>query len=204
MVGRSIRKLFVEGGGDSSESLRTECRRGFRKLLEKAGLKGRMPRIVPCGGRRNAYEQFCTALANGETDSVLLVDAESKVVRESQWRHIAEREADGWRKPPQATDEHLHFMTECMESWFLSDKSALSRFFGNGFNVKALPANPDIEQVPKRDVLRGLETASKNTTKGVYGKGAHSFKILAEIDPEKLRDSAPGAAKLLKHLKETY
>lgn len=29
-------KLFVEGGGDKSK-LRSECRRGFKNFLEKAG-----------------------------------------------------------------------------------------------------------------------------------------------------------------------
>ena len=44
-------RLYVEGGGDSKK-LRVQCRRGFRKFVEKAGLKGRMPRIVACGGRQ--------------------------------------------------------------------------------------------------------------------------------------------------------
>lgn len=55
------RKLFVEGGGNHNDALKTECRRAFTALLEKAGFKGRLPRVVACGSRRNAYEQFCTA-----------------------------------------------------------------------------------------------------------------------------------------------
>jgi len=57
-------RLYVEGGGDSKE-LKTHCRRGFRKFIEKAGLQGRMPRIVACGGRQRAYDSFATALAAG-------------------------------------------------------------------------------------------------------------------------------------------
>jgi len=56
-------KLFVEGGGDSN-SLKTECRRGFTSFISKAGIT-RKPRIVACGSRRNAYESFCTEIANG-------------------------------------------------------------------------------------------------------------------------------------------
>lgn len=41
-------KIYVEGGGDSKE-LKTRCRRGFSNFFEKAGLKGRMPRVVACG-----------------------------------------------------------------------------------------------------------------------------------------------------------
>ncbi|MDR0720595.1 MAG: hypothetical protein LBF78_13230, partial [Treponema sp.] len=54
-------KIYVEGGGDT-HTLRTACRRGFSGFLEKAGLKGYMPRIVACGSRNNAYADFCTAM----------------------------------------------------------------------------------------------------------------------------------------------
>lgn len=50
-------KLYVEGGGDS-KTLKTACRKGFRSFLGKAGLTGRLPRIVAGGSRRNAYESF--------------------------------------------------------------------------------------------------------------------------------------------------
>lgn len=47
-------KVYVEGGGDRKD-LKSKCREGFRKFFEKAGLTGRMPRIVTCGGRRSGY-----------------------------------------------------------------------------------------------------------------------------------------------------
>lgn len=50
-------KLYVEGGGDSKEQ-HVRCREGFRKLLEKAGLAGEMPRIVAGGGRGTTFDQF--------------------------------------------------------------------------------------------------------------------------------------------------
>lgn len=52
-------KLYVEGGGDTN-LLRTACRQGFSEFLKKAGLAGRMPRVVACGGRQDAYDAFCT------------------------------------------------------------------------------------------------------------------------------------------------
>lgn len=58
-------KLYVEGGGDSA-ALKTACRAGFSEFLSKAGLKGKMPRIVACGSRQNAYDSFCTAINSGE------------------------------------------------------------------------------------------------------------------------------------------
>ena len=44
-------------------------------------------------------------------------------------------------------------MIEIMESWFLADRDALARHFGEGFKAAALPGNPArVESIPKRDV----------------------------------------------------
>jgi len=205
MVRRSGKKLFVEGGGDN-DALKAECRKGFREFLEKAGLKGRMPRIVACGGRSQAYSQFCVAIgeaANGDV-FILLVDSEGPVSTPADaaqpWDHVNNREGDGWDRPKGAVDDDLHFMVECMESWFLADKRALESFFGQGFREGALPANPRIEEISKADIYDGLKNATRETQKCSYGKGAHSFQILAIIDPTKVRDASPYAARLLNHL----
>ncbi|MFO7802400.1 MAG: hypothetical protein R6V55_08915 [Desulfovermiculus sp.] len=52
--------IFIEGGGDSKD-LHLECRKAFRMLLEKTGFSGRMPRLVACGGRDDAYDDFRTS-----------------------------------------------------------------------------------------------------------------------------------------------
>lgn len=71
-------KLFVEGGGESTE-LRNKCRAAFNSFLTKAGLSGYMPRIVASGTRTAAFDDYCTAIRNGET-AVLLVDSEASVL----------------------------------------------------------------------------------------------------------------------------
>jgi hypothetical protein len=186
------RKLFVEGGGDN-DALRTECQKAFTTLLEKAGFKERMPRIVACGGRRNAYNQFCTAIRSGEGLAILLVDSEASVTEADPWRHVAQRPDDEWQKPAGATEDHLHLMVQCMEAWFLADRQALQEFFGQGFNENALPAAA-CEQVGKPDLYRSLEQATRGTkTKGSYGKGKHSFKLLELLDPDLVRKTSPWA-----------
>lgn len=182
------RKLFVEGGGNHNDALKTECRRAFTALLEKAGFKGRMPRIVACGGRLNAYEQFCTAIANGE-GAILLVDSEAPVKTENPWQHVAQRPGDEWDQPAGATEDHLHLMVQCMESWILSDRRALREYFGQGFQENALPATGRIpEDIRKLDLYNCLEQATRKTrTKGTYDKGSHSFKLLAIADPGLVR-----------------
>lgn len=58
-------KIYAEGGGNAA-SLKAECRKGFSKFFETAGFKGRMPRVIACGGRQDAYDSFCTAISQGE------------------------------------------------------------------------------------------------------------------------------------------
>ena len=188
-------KLCVEGGGDS-KILRTACREGFRTFIEKAGLAGMMPRIVACGGRDNAYNDFVVAHQQG--NAMLLVDAEEPVNEAGSWRHLNNR--DGWPRPDGATDDQCHLMVEIMESWFLADRDALEEFYGQGYRENALPQNPQVEQITKRDVLNGLDSAARETSKRRYDKGSHGFGILAKLDPEKVRNASPHAKRFIEAL----
>ncbi len=193
-----MRKLYVEGGG-TSKSLRTSCREGFRRFLEKAGLRGRMPRIVACGSRRQAYDDFVTAQRAGDGLALLLVDAEAPVEARGPWEHL--ERCDRWTRPENVRDEHCHLMVQAMESWFLAGKSSLIAWYGEGFQESALPANPRVEDIPKADVLDGLSRATRATQKGPYEKGRHGFEILARLDPERVKSAAPYARRFLDFLR---
>lgn len=196
--------LFVEGGGDGLD-LRTECRRGFSSLIERAGFRGRMPRVIACGSRSDAYEQFAHACAlkrRGGPTPMLLVDSEAPVKRRTPWEHVASRVGDGWARPESASDEDLHFMVECMETWIVADREALRTFFGAGFHEKALPARANLEEVAKVELYRSLESATRACAKkGAYGKGPHSFKLLALVDPDRLRAVCPSAERFFGELR---
>lgn len=205
-------KLFVEGGG-SSRSLHSECRAAFCSFLEKAGLTGFMPRIVSCGSRNDAYSDYCTAIKNGE-EAMLLVDSESAVIIPpgitaddiktwKPWHHLKNRKgqdgqiADNWNKPAKVPNTDCHLMVMLMESWFLADVDALKRFYGQSFNENCLPNRSCIESIPKDQVITSLRNATRNTQKGEYTKGDHSFKILEEIDPQKITSSSPWANRFI-------
>lgn len=210
--GRSMNVvLYVEGGGDDAQLL-SECRKGFNRFLEKAGLKGKMPRVKACGSRANAFDRFKTACAKGDVYPILLVDSECAVPPEyadggydnwKPWDHVKQREGDGLEKPSNASDKQLHFMTQCMESWFLADLDALAKFYGNGFDAKQLGSIPDsVETIAKKDVFTRLENASEKTkTKGVYSKGGHSFKLLEKIDPNKVAAKSKWAKRFIEYTK---
>ena len=203
-------KLFVEGGGDG-KALRTECRQALSEFLRKAGLAGCLPRLVASGSRKQAYDDFCTAVQVGEP-ALLLVDSEGPVAPEHQagepstwqpWAHLAQRAGDGWAMPVGATDRHCHLMVECMESWLLADRAALQAFFDPGFRANALPApGRAIETVEKAQQYQALSAATGACkTKAPYGKGEHSFKLLASIDPSMVVAAAPWAKRFVDETK---
>ena len=204
-------KLFVEGGGSAS-ALKSECREGFKTFITRAGIAKR-PRIVACGSRSEAYNDFCTAIQNKE-DALLLVDSEEAVLVDCQegedktkwlpWKHLGRRPGDLWAKPPRSDDMDCHLMVQIMETWFIADRASLIKFFGPGFKATKLPAlGRAVEGIAKSEVYRSLKDASADCkTKAPYGKGAHSFKILASIDPEVVSLASPWANRFFDALKK--
>jgi hypothetical protein len=186
-------RIYVEGGGDSG-STRAACRRGFSQLIAKFVASGHLPRVIACGSRNSAWDDFMTALTDGRSDAVLLlVDAEGPVEPGSTtWAHLAA--SDKWLRPSGAADEDAHLMVECMESWILADRRALAEYYGRGFNAGRLPNRPDVERISKADIAKALVTATKETRKGQYHKVRHGFDLVGIIDPQVLRSASPRAA----------
>lgn len=203
MVSRSRQGviLYIEGGGDKRDDLHIELRRGFKTFLERAGVKGKMPRLVAGSGRQQTYELFCTGVANGEL-AFLLVDAEEPVrAGSSAWEHVRTRKGDGWVCPEGATDEHLFLMVQVMETWFFADLSALRSFFPGLLENQLPNEDEDLERIAKSDVEARLQRATKPTAKGSYHKGKHSFKLLATLDPTRVAQRSRWARRFLDRLR---
>lgn len=182
--------IYVEGGGDSGR-LKTECRQGFIEFFKKLGIVSSPQNKInfeACGGRSTAFNDFRKKLKNLKKNEycLLLVDSEAPITHSSVWQHVLLREGDKWQKPDNASEEHLHFMTECMEAWFMADKQTLVDYYGKDFEKDKLPQRTYYEEIPKVDLIRCLKNATWKTTKGEYSKGGHSFKILSKIDATKL------------------
>ncbi|WP_265282422.1 DUF4276 family protein [Verminephrobacter aporrectodeae] len=202
--------LYVEGGGDRSE-LRTACRKGFKEFITNAGIKDH-PRVVACGSRSDAFDSYCIAIANGKK-ALLLIDSEAPVADQHQqgadtnqwqpWAHLKNRQDDAWEQPAGASDTDCHLMIQCMENWFLADRTTLKNFFGQGFKENKLPAHRSIEQVAKNEVYSALAYATQGCkTKAPYGKSEHSFKLLAEVDPGRITAASPWAKRFVDALKK--
>ena len=193
--------VYVEGGGSGRE-LRAKCRKGFRAFFANSDLAGRMPKVVASGPRGSAFGKFRAALRRAKSDGLpmLLVDSEGPVSGSSgTWSHL--KAHDNWDQPKGATDEDAHLMVQCMEAWFLADKDTLAGYFGTGYGANAIPADPNIEGVPKRDIENGLRNATRNCSRGRYDKGRDSFAILGKLDPKKVTDASPHAARLVRTLR---
>lgn len=185
------------GGGDNNKALQTRCRQGFSEFVRKAGLGGRMPRIVACGGRQQAFESFRIAheLYGSVNPAVLLVDSESTVRSPGAWAHV--RSQADWRRPVGAEDDQLHLMVQAMEAWFHADHMELHAFYGQYFRADALSRRTPVEEIPVGELLAGLREATANCQKGKYSKGEHSFQILGRIDPLKVSEASPSCARFL-------
>lgn len=189
-------KIYVEGGGDSKmEHIR--CRDGFRKLLEKAGFKDRMPSTTACGGRRSAYDDFCIATSSrGRQDTypILLVDSEEPVLNPSEdpdsssaWKHLASTN-DKWKQPNGTNADQVQLMTTCMETWIMADRDALHRVFGSTIQESALlPADARLEHRNRDEVQSKLEHATRDCGRNkAYKKGRRSFQVLEQLSPDVL------------------
>ena len=190
-------RVYVEGAGYSA--LDTKCREGFQKLLTKAGFRGRLPRVVPCGSRNDAFGKFKSALGRQDEYPILLVDSEDIVADadlpdanpSGAWTHLSRR--DGWDRPQGAQDDQAQLMVTTMETWLLADRQKFIAYFP-GINRNALPADSDLESRSKEDVADALEKATQPSSKGRYhkgNKGNHSFELLGEVDPAVLRRRLP-------------
>jgi hypothetical protein len=176
--------IYIEGGGDSKE-LHTRCRKGFRKLLENCGFTGYMPKLVACGGRDSAFDDFKIAHTNkSDSDYVaMLIDSEDPLDNLDIWEHLKRR--DEWDKPLGSEDDQVLFMTTCMETWIVADRDALAKHYGSKLQKNALPLLNDLESRYRHDIQNDLFHATRNCS-NAYKKGKRSFDVLEKLSPDKL------------------
>jgi len=88
-----------------------------------------------------------------------------------------------------------------MEAWFLADIDTLENYFGCEFNRKNRSGLQNIEEVEKTDVFHRLESVTRQSKRGKYRKGSHSFDILEQIDPAKVCKASQHAKRLIDTLR---
>ncbi len=190
--------LYIEGGESKEDQIR--CREGFRKLIEKSGFTGRMPRLSACGGRGSAFDDFKTAHARRSADNfiAMLIDSEDPIDDvEQTWDHLKIR--DNWDKPEGAEDDQVLFMTTCMETWIVADHDALKKHYKHKLQESALPSLTNLENRDRHAVQDSLTHATRNCSNS-YAKGKRSFVVLGTLAPSAL-NSLPSFARMIRILK---
>jgi hypothetical protein len=193
-------KIFVEGGGETNAHGRAALRSAFGTLLDaqkQAARKKRMTwNTVFCGGRSEAADEFAKAVRRRDADFVVLVvDAEEEVSAKTPphptpAERVAHLEArDRWTKQLRnATPEHVHLMTRCMEAWVFADVEKVAEFYGKDFQPSALPKRQVLDEEPKPSLYAAIEKATKDTKKGRYGKVKHASELLKRVRPSKVTE----------------
>jgi len=190
-------RLYIEGdkkerGKGGFISLRQGFSEFFSKWAEEEKLKIKFDNSI-LGSRGDAVNIFLKVGKLYPNDLVLLlIDTEcEKDINETAILFLKKDFPNSNFK--NIKDWQCHFMAQAMKSWFLADKEKLAACYDKKFNEKSLPKHKDVEKVPKNEVVEKLKKATKDTGngKGKYDKGSSAGKILREIRPQKVCDSAP-------------
>jgi hypothetical protein len=186
--------IYLEGGGNAKD-LHVRCRKGFRKLLKQCdGFAGRMPKLVACGSRNSAFDDFATAHARSRPGDfvAMWIDSEDPMERhERTWEHLRTR--DGWTKPRGAVDDQVLMMTTCMETWIVADRESLKQHYehdGANRQESALPPLDNLESRSRDEIQDKLVHATRKCP-NAYEKGKRSFNVLAVLTPERLKPLLP-------------
>ena len=193
-------RIYVEGGGDSTDS-KAEIRRGLSIFLKDLVSQARSQRIrwniSACGSRQSAYDDFNLAQrTHPDAFNVLLVDSEGPV-SSPPWQHLSTR--DNWGTNS-LLDDRYHLMVQVMEAWFIADIENLRIFYGSDLNINSIPRRKDVEQIDKMSLFNALVAATRRTQKGEYQKIRHGAKLLGLINPTLVRQAAPHCDRLFQTL----
>jgi hypothetical protein len=131
----------------------------------------------------------------------MLVDSDAPVTTGTPAMHL-QTKLDSATVPASAR-ENVFLMVQCMEAWLVVDVNALGKCFGKKLKANALPPNPNIESVMKRDLLNAFANAIRETPSAPYHKINHGAKILAELNPTLVGKRSKNARSLHAFLKRS-
>jgi hypothetical protein len=169
-------RLYFEGAPELSPAFKEF----FGEIKTRAENKGVRFRAVSTGGKPESDFRKGRK-RNPDALNILLLDSEGPI-------------------DPARHDESVYWMVQVMEAWFLADPDALARYYGEGFNRGALRKNPNVEEIPKKDVESSLKRAIKDCGKQRYHKTKHAPALLESIDPKRVRTAAPNCERLFREV----
>lgn len=194
-----VKEIRVYFEGDNA------LRKGFNNFLKSeidlARQRDLRFNLISGGSTAETIKDFMTA-ARTHTDAIniVLIDSDKpdngNLIAEVKQRASWDTEAGA-----EIQDEQIHFMVQVMESWFLADRNALKKYYGQGFREGQLPGNQNVERISKSDVVNGLAKATRNTAKKKYHKTRHAPDLLSSLDIDKVCSNAPSCNRLFHSLR---
>jgi len=165
-------------------------REGFSEFFkELTATLGRAPKLIV--GKGNPFRVFRLALdTHPDALNILLIDSERPDDGKLFETICKPRGIDVQSR------DHVFWMVQCMEAWFMADAEALRRYYGRNFGESALKGNPRVEEIPKKDVFERLRAATKETKKGSYHKTRHAPSLLRLIDPALVKQASAHCQRL--------
>lgn len=172
-------RIYFEG----DDRLRPGFRLFFSEIADAARRKGwRFAPPIATYGR--PVQAFRIALqTHSNAWNVLLLDWEDPNEAEIRKKNLENCDSDS-----------VFWMVQIMESWFLADVDGALKAAFKGLNEAAVRGNPNVEEIPKADVLARLTKAAG----GEYHKVKHGAKLLETIDPERVRKAAPNCDRMFR------
>ncbi len=182
-------QLIIEGGGDPASS--KPLKQAFRAFIRRAVPNCRYPpRIIDSGSHDDSLKFFAQQLRRKDVTSILLVDSEAPVPDGVGKIKFVNNKGklysnQGEHSLPEEVADQVYSMVQMMESWLLADPEALANYYGQDFHAANLPRNPNVEQVSKTDIERGLTAAVRNTGEKHYHKVKHGFDLIGKADEQR-------------------
>lgn len=159
-------------------------------IIVEGGGSGTLNRRIDC--RRAFHTLFAKVAPKGALPSVYAAGSRATAL-DHHGRvpgSIAVVDSEG---PATEMGRAVYQMVQIMESWFLADAGTTARILK--IDERRLSGNPKIEEAPKADVLQRLKSCG-------YDKRQHSFRILKEIDPAKVRKASTHADQLFRRVEQ--
>ena len=178
-------------------------KRGFRNLFERHASRARGKRIrfdlISGGSNAETVKDFLKSCRENPSDlNVLLVDSEGPAPSaDDAIRALRSRRY--WDANAAVDDGQINFMVQAMEAWFIADRRALARHFGNQFNANSLPNPRNSETVSPNgltDSINQALRASGGRRGRRYDKIRDGARRLELLDENAVRQSCPSFGRL--------